>query len=232
MISKKKKITAAIVLFNEDINELSKAIDSFLKTPLSKTLFLIDNSPTDILRNEFNSPEIEYIYIGKNIGFGAGHNAIIDAIKKISEYHLILNPDVSFESSVIPNLIKELEKETELAMIAPKVLFPNGEHQYTCRKYPTILEMISRKIGIFKKYVQQREYRNRDLTNSFCPEFIYGNFQLYKTVDFVKIKGFDERYFLYMEDVDICRKIDGIGKNYTFLTSKLYIFLKKGLQKV
>ena len=212
-----KIITATIVLYNEHIDELSKTIDSFLNIPVSKKLFLIDNSPTDILRNKLNHQDIEYIFNTMNIGFGAGHNMVIDKIKNASEYHLILNPDVFFEPSVIPNLIKAIEKEKELAMVAPKVLFTNGEHQYTCRKYPKVLEMISRKMGIYKKYVQEREYRNLDLTKPFYPNFIHGCFMLFKTKDFVKINGFDERYFLYMEDVDICRKMIKKGcKNCIF----------------
>ncbi|MCF6349380.1 MAG: glycosyl transferase family 2 [Flavobacteriaceae bacterium] len=231
-MKEKKVITATIVLYNEEINELSKTINSFLNTPLQKKLFLIDNSPKDKLRNKFNQPEIEYIFIGENIGFGSGHNTIINKIKDCSKYHLILNPDVSFESSIILNLIKTLEKEEELAMIAPKVIFPNGEHQYTCRKYPTVLEMISRKMGIFKNYVNKREYKNLDLTKTFYPDFIHGCFQLYKTEDFVKINGFDERYFLYMEDVDICRKIDVLGKKKMYYPKEeITHILKKGSSK-
>ncbi len=226
------KITATIVLYNEEVNELSKTIDGFLNTLISKKLFLVDNSPTDKLRTLANHPDVEYIFNGKNIGFGAGHNIVIDKIKNFSKYHLILNPDVIFKPNVIPNLIKAIENKQELAMIAPKVIFPNGEHQYTCRKYPTVLEMISRKAGIFKKYVQEREYRYRDLTKSFYPEFIYGSFQLYKTEDFIKINGFDERYFLYMEDVDICKKIDAIGKKKLYYPKEeITHILKKGSSK-
>ncbi len=200
--------------------------------PLPKKLFLIDNSLTDKLRNQATHSDIEYIFNNKNIGFGAGHNTVIDNIKNYSKYHLILNPDVSFEPSVIPNLIKAMEKDEELAMIAPKVAFPNGAHQYTCRKYPTVLEMISRKMGIFKKYVQEREYRNLDLTKSFYPNFIHGCFHLFKTEDFININGFDERYFLYMEDVDICRKIDAIGKKKMYYPlEEITHILKKGSSK-
>ncbi len=226
------KITATIVLYNEEVNELSKTIDSFLNIPISKKLFLVDNSPTDKLRALVNHPDVEYVFNGKNIGFGAGHNIVIDKIKNFSKYHLILNPDVSFKPSVISSLIKAIEKEEELAMIAPKVIFPNGEHQYSCRKYPTVLEMISRKMGIFKKYVQGREYRNGDLTKPFYPNFIHGCFQLFKTEYFVKIHGFDERYFLYMEDVDICKKIDTIGKKKMYYPNEEVVHvLKKGSSK-
>ena len=211
-LSKSIDITATIVLFNEDIKTLRKTIDSFLKAPIKKKLFLIDNSPTNILEKEFKHSEIQYIFSGEYLGFAKGHNLIIDSIKNTSKYHLILNPDVEFSIDVIPKLVNEIVRHENVAMIAPKVVFPNGESQYTCREYPNPLEMISRRANIFKKYSQKKEYRDIDLSKSFNPDFIHGSFMLFKTEDFIKINGFDERYFLYMEDVDICRKIDQMGK--------------------
>jgi len=218
MIEKNNSIllTGTIVLFKENIVDLSKTINSFLSTPISKKLFLVDNSPTDVLKNKFSHPDIEYVFIRENIGFGAGHNRVIDRIKNLSTYHVILNPDVSFELSVIPNLIKNLEKDKELALISPKVLFPNGDHQFTSRRYPTFFELIIRNISflkyIFPSIIKKGEYNDKDLSQPFYPDFLHGCFQLYKTECFVKLKGFDERYFLYMEDLDICRKIDKLGK--------------------
>jgi hypothetical protein len=52
----------------------------------------------------------------------------------------------------------------------------------------------------------------RNLEKSFYPDFIHGCFMLFKTKDFKNIEGFDERYFLYLEDADLCRKIDAVGK--------------------
>tara|TARA_R110002073_G_scaffold279026_1_gene443074 strand:+ start:352062 stop:352823 length:762 start_codon:yes stop_codon:yes gene_type:complete len=214
---KKYQITASIVLFNEDVKELLRCVDSFLKVPLTKKLYLIDNSPTDRLKDRFKHPEIEYIFTGKNLGFGKGHNLIIDKIHNAAEYHLILNPDISFEPEVLLTLIDQLKKDAAVTMVAPKVVYPDGELQYTCRKYPTMLELVVRRMNIFKNYTQKREYRNTDLAQPFYPDFIHGVFYLFKTVDLVKINGFDERYFLYMEDVDICRKIDALGnKKYYF----------------
>ena len=227
----KVEITASIVLFNEKFNELSKAINSLLKTEVTKKLFLIDNSPTDKLRNKFTHPDIEYLFIGKNIGFSAAHNRVIEKIKDYSKYHLILNPDVSFTPSVAPNLIKELEKENNIAMIAPKALFPNGEHQYTSRRYPSGFELLVRRSGIFKKLfsslIKMGEYSDKDLTKPFYPEVLHGCFQLFRTIDFTSIKGFDERYFLYMEDVDICRKIDEIGKKKMYFPKEQIIHVLK-----
>jgi len=212
----KIRISATIVIYKENAIELSKTIDSFLNTSVLKKLYLVDNSPTNSLKIFANHPDVEYIFNSKNIGFAAGHNIVLNNIKEVSDYHLILNPDVSFDENVIPNLIQEIEDQQDVAMIAPRVIFPNGMHQYTCRKYPTFVDLVIRRFGFFNKIfsrsIEKREYQNLDLTKPFYPNFIHGCFQLFKTQDFVNLNGFDERYFLYMEDVDICRKIDIINK--------------------
>jgi GT2 family glycosyltransferase len=207
-------ITASVVLFNENLEILKKTVDSFLKTPLDKKLFLIDNSPKNRLEKYFKHPEIEYFFVGKNIGFGSGHNFILDKIN--SDYHLILNPDVAFSSDVISSLIRELDRELEVSFITPKVIYPNKENQYVCRKHPTFFDLINRKLKISKAQITNNEYRNKDLNKSFYPNFIHGCFMLFKTDELKSINGFDERYFLYLEDADICRKIDKTGKKILY----------------
>lgn len=232
-MKQKTNITASIVLYKENLEDLQQTIASFLATPLAKKLFLVDNTPNQEFKNRFKKkPEIEYIAVGKNIGFGSGHNIVLSKIQNFSNYHLILNPDVTFSPETIPNLVKQLEIDNSLAMIAPKVLFPDGKHQFSCRKYPSPKELLGRRFSLFNKIVNQGEYRDRDLTKPFYAEYVTGCFHLYKTEDFLDLKGFDERYFLYMEDVDICKKIDKIGKKKLYFPEEtIYHILKKGSSK-
>ena len=232
----KLDITVSIVLYNEDPEELTKTVDCFLGIPLKKKLFLIDNTRDKQFENIFNHEDIEYIPIGKNIGFGSGHNIIINKINNFSKYHLILNPDVVFKKNTLQNLILELEKDSEAAMIAPKVLFPNNRHQYSCRRYPSVKELFARRfpflIPIFKTIIYNGQYRDKDLQIPFHAEYITGCFHLYNTVDFINLKGFDERYFLYMEDVDICKKIELLGKKKLYFPKEeITHVLKQGSSK-
>jgi len=207
-------ITASVVLFNENLETIKKTVDSFLKTPLEKKLFLIDNSPENRLEKYFKHPDIQYFFTGKNIGFGKAHNLVLDELD--ADFHLILNPDVTFSPNVILDLITELLNNTDVSFITPKVLFPNKENQYVCRKHPTFFDLINRKLKISKPEIINNEYRNQDLEKSFCPEFIHGCFMLFKTADFKSLGGFDERYFLYLEDADICREIQKIEKKILY----------------
>jgi GT2 family glycosyltransferase len=229
-------ISGSIVLFKETLSDLHTAIECFLKIPFEKKLYLIDNTPTKFFEYVFVDDCIEYIATEKNIGFGSGHNKILDKINNFSNFHLVLNPDVYFNPSIIFNLIEELEKNKSLAMIAPKVLFPNGKHQYSCRRYPSISELLARRFTflkpIFKKVIFKGTYRDRDLSEPFFAEYITGCFHLYNTEDFIKLSGFDERYFLYMEDIDICKKIDLIGKKKLYFPKEeITHVLKQGSSK-
>ena len=229
-------ITTSIVLYKEDLNELSRTIDCFLKTPLKKKLFLIDNTPTKEFEGVFRHKEIEYIPVGKNIGFGPGHNLVLSRIKNQSNYHLILNPDVSFNTSVIPNLMAKLDRHEVVSMIAPKVLFPNGEFQNSCRRYPKIIELLARRFTFLAPLVpatlRKGNYIDINLETSFFADYITGCFHLYKTDDFVELNGFDERYFLYMEDVDICRKIEKLDKKKLYFPKEeITHVLKQGSLK-
>ena len=122
-MSFKYEITATIVLHHENLELLQRTIDSFLKIPLNKKLFLVDNSATRSLQKFFIHEEIEYIFPGKNIGFGKGHNFVLEKLN--SKYHLLLNPDIEFTATTIPILITQLEKEHDVAFATPKVVYPN-----------------------------------------------------------------------------------------------------------
>ena len=207
-----KNITASIVIYKENFKVLEKAIDSFLGSPLSKKLYIIDNSPSNEFKNKIQNDSVEYIYSNKNLGFGKGHNSILHKLSSENKFHLILNPDVSFHPEILEKLVLKMESNESISMIAPRVLNTNNELLYTARRYPSLFELIFRFLGIFKKFTTIGEYKNQNHKQSFSPDFVQGSFMLFKTEDLLQLKGFDNRFFMYMEDVDICKRIDQLGK--------------------
>ncbi len=120
-------ITASIVIYNNDPKILDKAIHSFLNTQLDVNLYLVDNSPTDQLRTQWNNTRITYIFNNKNLGYGSAHNvAIREAMEQQSLYHLVLNPDVYFNTGVIEALLNYMEVNQDVGLVMPKVLYPDG----------------------------------------------------------------------------------------------------------
>lgn len=198
-------VTASIVLFNPDLKILKETISSFLATKLDKKLYLIDNSSKRLPVEFYKHSAIEYIFIGRNLGFGKAHNLILNELT--SKYHLVLNPDVVFHAATLPNLIHELEAEKDVTCIVPKVCYPNSKFQYVCRRFPSILDYVNRVFRFSKSKNYKHEYRDLDLENPFYPDWVHGCFLLLKTKPFKQLQGFDTRFFLYLEDVDLGKKI-------------------------
>jgi len=181
------KITATIVIHNQDKDILNRTINSFLKISINKKLYIIDNASKRKNLEIISDNNIEYIYLKENIGFGAAHNLVIDKLK--SNFHLILNPDVEFLPSIINGLINKLKKEDNVSFITPKIIYPNAHLQYVCRHHPTFFNLFERKLGLSKNH-----YIEETKGEDFYPEFIHGCFMLFKTKDFINLKGFDERF--------------------------------------
>lgn len=211
-------ITASIVLYNNNPEELKKAIDCALNTNLIIKLYLIDNSPTDQLNSLFQDQRFEYIFNNANIGFGAAHNiAIKKSIESGAKYHLIMNPDISFEKGVIENIFNYMEFNPDVGLLMPKILSENGEKQYLPKLIPSPLDLLLRKIpmtSILKqKVLNKYELRSLSDIEPSRIAIISGCFAFFRTEILNKVGFFDENYFMYFEDFDISRRAMKYGNN-------------------
>src|SRR5574339_369290 len=117
-------ITASIVVYKNQPDVLARTIHSYLEGSNAAPLYVIDNSPSDKVRTLCQHPAIDYIFNNENVGFGKGHNQIIQQQIKKSKYHLVLNPDIYFDKKVIPELLSFMEANPDVGLIMPKVLYP------------------------------------------------------------------------------------------------------------
>lgn len=206
-------ITCSIVLFHNPANEVRIAIESFLNSNKNVKLFLVDNSENDLLRFQFISPQIEYIFNGRNLGYGTGHNIAIQKAMGKSRYHLILNPDVEFNPAILETLYEFMEANKETGLVMPKVFYKNGQLQYLCKKLPSPADLILRRFlpkslqFIFRKSLEKYELKHRDYNQVMEVPNLSGCFMFIRTEIFRNVGLFDERYFLYLEDTDLCRRI-------------------------
>ncbi len=208
------KINASIVLYKNEKKLLEQAIKSFLNTNLDVKLYLVDNSPTDDLKTllSLDSSRIEYIFNNSNLGFGKAHNiAINKSIKDGVKYHLILNPDIYFNSGVLEELSKFMEDNNDVANVMPKVFYPNGELQYLCKLLPTPMELIFRRFIKYKKIIEKinhkYELRDFDYNKILNVPFLSGCFMLLRVEALKDIGLFDENIFMYIEDTDLNRRL-------------------------
>lgn len=211
--SYKYEITASIVMYNNDRQMLAKAVKSILSTKLRVHIYLIDNSETDQLRNLFpDSEKLTYVFNNANIGFGAGHNIAIRRILSFTKYHLIINPDIYFDQNVLESMYKYIEQNADIGILCPKVYYPNGELQYLCRKLPTPLDILLKRVPLslslplFRKRLAEYEFKNRDYNQVMNVPCLSGCFMFVRCDVFKKAGFFDENLFMYMEDFDFTRR--------------------------
>ncbi len=216
------KLSASIVIYNNPISMLKKAIDSFLNTSIDVKLYLIDNSPADELK-KFASLDsrIEYIHNPSNPGFGAAHNiAIKKSISEKTAYHLVLNPDVYFDSTILKKIIKYMDINADVGLLMPKVLYPNGKIQYIARLLPTPWDLFARRFIPIKSYLEKLNRRYEltffDYTSVIEVPFISGCFMFLRTEILHKTGCFDEAFFMYLEDADLSRRIGMVSKTVLF----------------
>jgi len=210
------KITASIVIYKNNWLEIKRILDCLIAEKNIK-IYLSDNSPTDSLKDCLSGyKEVEYIFNRKNLGFGRAHNvAIQKAIEYKSQYHLLVNPDIYFLQGEVQKILDFMEKDDRIGAVMPKVLYPDEKIQYLCKLIPTPFNLIFRRFFPFERlrkkwdYLYEMRFSNYDkIMDVPC---LSGCFLVVKTKALEKTGGFDERYFLYLEDFDLLRRI---GKSY------------------
>lgn len=203
-------ITASIVIHNSPRLQVVRALLCLLSSPV-KTIFLIDNGDDTSLAflSRYNR-RIRYTHV-PNDGFGAGHNtALREALKNPEGYHLVMNADVSWEGEIISVLASYLNDNPDVGMVMPKVFYPDGDLQYACRMLPTPLDLFAKR---FLPSWLTRRRMNRYLLAMHdhdmplnCP-YLLGSFLLFRNKALEECGIFDERFFMYPEDIDITRRI-------------------------
>ena len=234
------QINASIVLYHNKKEQILKTINSFLNTSMSVRLYLIDNSSNDNLK-ELSTIDrrIEYIFNNANLGYGSAHNiAMRKSIADSVPYHLVLNPDIYFEQGVLETIHTYMEQNPDVGQLMPKVLYPDGKLQYLCKLLPTPFDLFGRRFfnfGPFKKYIEKRNYtyelRFTGYTKVMNVPYLSGCFMFFRTKALQEVGLFDERFFMYMEDVDLARRMHSKYNTIFLPTISIYHEYEKASYK-
>jgi len=135
-------------------------------------------------------------------GFAANHNQAFAHAK--GHYFCVINPDIRLNSDPFEKLLACLENSS-VGVVAPAVKAENGDLEVTARRFPSPLKLLAKLFGIGWAQDYQIEAQR------VYPDWVGGMFMLFSRDVFARIKGFDEHYFLYYEDVDICARLKLLG---------------------
>lgn len=208
----KDLITVSIVLYKTPLEHLRRCFESLKKVRVDLHLYLIDNSPSNALEAHC-PPDIyhEYFHRPDNPGFGRAHNvAIIKSRLLESKYHLILNADVSFETDVLSPMLEYMEKNPRVGQMMPKVCNPDGSTQHLCKLVPKPADLLLRRFmsGKFVEKSNSRfELRHSGYDQVMFVPYLSGCFMLLRQSALLEVGLFDERFFMYPEDIDLTRRM-------------------------
>ena len=205
-------IIISMVLYNNSFDEIKKIINEIRKINLIYKICIVDNSPSSMIGKELVAKEdIDYIKNEKNYGFGKGHNVVINRYKDITKVFLLLNPDIEIKSKDIEKACNYLINNKDVGLLSPKVKHENvSKHLFsTCHLIPSPAQLFLKRFCyvLFKEYIDNYNLTFMDENEiNFVPN-LSGCCLFVKSKIFNEIGGFDERYFLYMEDVDFVRRV-------------------------
>ena len=185
---------------------------SLLEEEKVERIYVIDNSPTDEIRSlvqEFRT--VEYIHRPDNPGYGAAHNvAIRDVLSRGVEYHLVLNSDITFERGTLAAIIEMMDRRPETGLLQPRIIYPDGREQYSSRLLPSPLDLIGKRF-LPHRFLSRRLNRymltDRPEREELNIPYHQGSFMFFRVAALRKIGLFDERFFMYPEDIDISRRV-------------------------
>lgn len=203
-------IGVSIVTYKTSQDELRTVLLSVLNSKVDQ-VYIIDNSPSDLLRSfERQSPKIRYIH-NINTGYGSGHNiAIRESMASGMKYHVVMNPDIWFEPGVIEQLEEYMEQHADVGQVMPRVTYPNGHLQYLCKLLPTPMDLLVRRFlprKMMAKRSDRFELRAMGYDRPMNVPFLSGCFMFLRIEALRKVGLFDERFFMYGEDIDLSRRI-------------------------
>jgi GT2 family glycosyltransferase len=210
-------ISASIVLYNSDIEQLKCVVNSY-EPSRNRILYIIDNSPakSDIEIIIADNRYIYYYFTGENKGYGAGHNiAIKMAMQANTQYHAVLNPDLQFEAEIIDKIADFMDTDDNIAQVMPKIISRDGELQYLCKLIPVPFDLLLKRF-LPKRFAEKSSVRYQlkftDYNKRMNIPYLSGCFMFFRTSAFESAGLFDERFFMYPEDMDITRRMHKLFK--------------------
>lgn len=204
------------------VKQCLKGIEKYLINISYEIIVVDNNSPDKLLNLPELFPQIKFILLSKNKGFAAGNNAGIKVAK--GNFILILNPDIAVLPGSIEKMITYLLEHKKVGMVVPQLLNPDRTIQFSVMRFPKWWLPILRRtfLGNFTwaaKWLNWYLYKDWDHLTVKKVDWALGACLLVKREALLQVGLFDERYFLYVEDTDWCRRFWQKGWEIIYLPS-------------
>lgn len=234
-------LSVCIVAYDnyEDIESAIKTIEDFTSRKLNKKIYIVDNGVQVSDENKIekfknfikNYNDVEYINLGDNLGFGKANNSVLGLIN--SKYHAIVNPDILLCEDSFSKILKWMDQNSDIGMAIPKLIDEDGKRQNVYRRELTVFDMFNRMIlkEFFRNRAKKHVMSDMDYSIPFKVPFGQGSFLVIRTQLFKQLNGFDDRFFMYCEDADLCKRVNDVSKLMYYPGTKVVHKWEKGSHK-
>ena len=222
--SRSRGIELSVIIVDYKSTDFTIRLVADLLTKLSKLRFeiiVVDNNPESRadkkIRGHFKDDNLKVIKAKKNAGFGSGNN--LGAVDATGEFLLLLNPDTEIVDGAIETMLNFLAKHPEIGALTPLIYQRDGKtlQRHFFGRFQTLANMLTRRqAGVMAK----------NPPKFFYAEMITAAALMIRSELFEKLSGFDQNFFMYLEDEDLCRRISKLGLKNAVLTSAKIIHLE------
>lgn len=220
MENRKPKISVVMLNFNSKYFP-KMCVEAFYagNTDFDFEFIAVDNASTEqmslgYLEHADKEGLVKLIRSPKNLGFGGGNN--LGAKNATGEYILIMNPDIFVGKDSVSKMLEYIEKHHDVGILAPKLVYPDGQVQDSCRRLMKFSDLVIKRtplkmVPFLRKRVEKYTMQDFDHSKIQEVDLLVGACLLIPRHVYEKVGGFDERYFLFMEDFDLCRAVRKAG---------------------
>lgn len=206
-------VAAVIVSYN--VRELLLRCIASLKTDGVKEIVVVDNAShdgsADAVRD--HEPDVDLVRLDVNVGFGGGANR--GAARTDAPYLLLVNPDVIVEPGSTQALVDALERDPGLGIVSSRIETPDGEVYPSARAFPNLIDAAGHAFLHFlwpnNRFSRRYRMLDWDRASARDVDWVAGTHLLVRRSAWDAVGGFDEAYFMYMEDVDLCWRMRTLG---------------------
>ncbi|MFQ5559377.1 MAG: glycosyltransferase family 2 protein [Nitrospinota bacterium] len=204
-----RSVTVACI---DSVLKYSRGLDGSLQ------IVVIDNGSSDGTRDAVlkKNPKIDYIYNTENSGFSKAVNQGINASR--GEILAFLNSDTLLQSGIFPDIIRFFRNNPATGIMGGKIVFPDGSIQLSAWKFPNLSRELVQRVFIYRVAYRVQRFRKykSGFQNPVATDWVTGAFFVCRKKVFDDIGLFDENFFMYYEDTDLCKRAKNKGWEIVF----------------